>query len=320
MGSGDEVRVGDKTVSWERAAIEKLLLAGVRERRSAHRWRVFRGLVWMVLFIILLVLIGSNLSLPVGEGGPHTAVIDITGEISADSESSADNILPAMRSALEDPDSKALVLRCDSPGGSPVQAGLINDEIWRLRTLYKKPIYAVVGDTCASAAYYIVSAADKIYANKASVVGSIGVLMNGFGFVDAMDKLGIQRRLYTAGANKGMLDPFSPVTPQQRAFAQTVLDQIHQQFIDVVKRGRGDRLKINDETFSGLFWTGQQAVDQGLVDGLGSLGSVARDVVQAKRVVDYTDRGSIADRVAKRLGASLGAGALHALGLEPTIR
>jgi protease-4 len=247
-------------------------------------------------------------------------VVSIRGEIADDTDASAANILPAMRDALADSDTKALILLINSPGGSPVQAGLINDEIWRLRAKYKKPIYAVVEETCASAAYYIASAADQIFVNKASIVGSIGVLMNGFGFVDAMNKLGIERRLYTSGENKGFLDPFSPVTPQQREFAQSLLDDIHGQFIDAVKKGRGNRLKITPETFSGLFWTGDQAIKLGLADQLGSEDSVARDVVGASKLVDYTNKSSIAERFAKRLGAAIGAGAVHALGMVPTLR
>ncbi len=230
------------------------------------------------------------------------------------------SVLPAMRSALEDSDTKALVLLINSPGGSPVQAGLISDEIRRLRKLHGKPIYAVVEETCASAAYYIASAADDIYVDKASIVGSIGVLMDGFGFVGTMDKLGVERRLLTAGANKGFLDPFSPQTETQRQFAQVMLDQIHQQFIDSVKRGRGERLKATPETFSGLFWTGEQAIGMGLADGYGSLDSVARDVVKADKLVDYTNKENLAERVAKRFGAALGQGAVAALRVLPALR
>ena len=201
-----------------------------------------------------------------------------------------------------------------------MQAGLINDEIRRLRKKHGKPIYAVVEDTCASAAYYIASAADKIYVDKASIVGSIGVLMDGFGFVDTLDKLGVERRLMTAGANKGFLDPFSPQTDEQRKFAQVMLDQIHQQFINVVKQGRGDRLKENAEMFSGLFWTGEQSLQLGLADAYGSLDSVARDVVKAEEVVDYSTKDNIAERVAKRFGAAVGAGAVSALRTLPAIR
>ena len=220
--------------------------------------------------------------------------------------------MAAMRSAFEDEGSQAVVLLVNSPGGSPVQAGMINDEIVRLKAKYNKPVYAVVEETCASAAYYIAAAADGIFVDKASIVGSIGVLMDGFGFTGTMEKLGVERRLLTAGENKGFLDPFSPQTERQRAYAQAMLDQIHQQFIQVVKAGRGDRLKETPETFSGLFWTGQQAIDMGLADQFGSLDSVARDVVRAEEVIDYTRHENVAERLAKRFGAALGAGALRA--------
>jgi protease IV len=212
-----------------------------------------------------------------------------------------------------------LVLLINSPGGSPVQAGIINDEITRLKGLHKKAIYVVVEESCASAAYYIAAAADKIFVDKASIVGSIGVLMDGFGFTGLMDKLGVERRLMTAGANKGFLDPFSPQTEPQRAYAQTMLNQIHQQFIAVVKKGRGARLKETPEMFSGLFWTGQQAIEMGLADGLGTLDQVARDVVKAEDLVDYTRRENVAERLAKRFGAAIGEGSVRALKSSPSI-
>jgi protease-4 len=225
-----------------------------------------------------------------------------------------------MRGALEDKGSQALVLLINSPGGSPVQAGIINDEIVRLRALHKKPVYVVVEDTCASAAYYIAAAADQIYVDKASIVGSIGVLMDGFGFTGLMEKIGVERRLMTAGSNKGFLDPFSPQSEAQRAYAQTMLNQIHQQFIAVVKKGRGTRLKETPEMFSGLFWTGQQAVEMGLADGFGTLDQVAREVVKAEEIIDYTRRENVAERLAKRFGAAVGAGAVQALRSAPPIR
>ncbi len=309
----NEVTVKPVQSSWEREAIEKLLLADVRERRSARRWRMFKSLVWMLLLAALIWVLGSDRLPSSAPTGPHTALVSIKGEISDKGEASAEYVLPAMRSALEDPASKALVLLINSPGGSPVQAGLINDEIARLRKLHKKPIYAVVEETCASAAYYIAAAADSIYVDKASVVGSIGVLMDGFGFVGTMEKLGIERRLLTAGENKGFLDPFSPQSEEQKKYAQVMLDRIHQQFIAVVKKGRGDRLKETPETFSGLFWTGEQAVEMGLADGLGSLDSVARDVVKVEKLVDFSNKENIAERLAKRFGAAAGQGAAAAL-------
>ena len=317
----NEVNIDGKPVAWERATIEKLVLAQVREQRAARRWRMLRTLLWMALFGALVWLLARDQwSAATVPSGPHTALVTIRGEIADRSEASAEFVLPAMRSALEDSDTKALVLLINSPGGSPVQAGLISDEIRRLRKKHGKPIYAVVEETCASAAYYIASAADDIYVDKASIVGSIGVLMDGFGFVGTMDKLGVERRLLTAGANKGFLDPFSPQTETQRQFAQVMLDQIHQQFIDSVKRGRGDRLKATPETFSGLFWTGEQAIGMGLADGYGSLDSVARDVVKADKLVDYTNKENLAERVAKRFGAALGQGAVAALRVLPALR
>jgi protease-4 len=244
---------------------------------------------------------------------PHTALVTIKGEIASEGEASAENIMASMRAALEDSGSRALVLLINSPGGSPVQAGLVNDEIQRLKKLHGKPIYAVVEESCASAAYYIAAAADQVYVDKASIVGSIGVLMDGFGFTGLMDKLGIERRLMTAGENKGFLDPFSPQTEAQRKHAQAMLNQIHQQFIGVVKAGRGERLKETPEMFSGLFWTGQQAVDMGLADGLGSLDSVARDVVKAADVIDYTRHENVAERLVKRFGAAIGEASVKAL-------
>ena len=251
---------------------------------------------------------------------PHTALVEIKGEIASGAEASAELIVSSVRAALEDPGTKAVVLLINSPGGSPVQAGMINDEVRRLKALHQKPIYAVVEESCASAAYYIAVAADQIFVDKASIVGSIGVLMDGFGFTGLMDKLGVERRLMTAGENKGFLDPFSPQTPTQRAYAQTMLDQIHQQFIAVVRAGRGDRLKETPETFSGLFWTGQQAITLGLADQLGSLDSVAREVVKAEDVVDYTRRENVAERLVKRFGAALGSGAVHTLQNAPVLR
>ncbi len=316
----NEVTLNAKTIHWEREAIEKLLLADVRERRAARRWRIVRSLLWMLLFGALIWLLFSD-ALPTSTPAtPHTAMVAIKGEIADEAEASAEFVLPALRSAMEDKGAQALVLLINSPGGSPVQAGLISDEIHRLRALHKKPVYAVVEETAASAAYYIASAADKIYVDKASIVGSIGVLINGFGFVDTLDKLGIERRLLTAGENKGFLDPFSPQSEAHKQHAQTMLEQIHRQFIDVVKKGRGERLKETPEMFSGLFWTGEQSVALGLADDFGSLDSVARDVVKAEELVDYTNKKNLAERFAKRFGAAMGEGAVKALQVAPSVR
>ena len=305
---------------WERAVLEKLAFAALEEQRAARRWKIISRLSWLAIFL-LLVWVFSGLG---GRGSApslhHTALVEIRGEIAADTEANADLVISALRSAFEDHGAKAIVLLVNSPGGSPVQAGIINDEIRRLKAKYHKPVYAVVEESCASAAYYIAVAADKIYVDKASIVGSIGVLMDGFGFTGLMDKLGIERRLMTAGENKGFLDPFSPQTEKQRAFAQAMLDQIHKQFIAVVKAGRGQRLKETPEMFSGLFWTGQQAVDLGLADQLGSLDYVAREVVGEEDIVDYTRRDNVAERLVKRFGAAIGEGAVKALRTLPSFR
>ncbi len=286
--------------------LEKLAFASLAEQRAARRWRTFTRLAWLG-FIIFMLWFGLTREMTTtSKSGPHTAVVDIKGEIASGAEASAEYVIASLRSAFEDEGSKAVVLLVNSPGGSPVQAGIINDEIVRLKAKHGKPLYAVVEETCASAA-------DEIYVDKASIVGSIGVLMDGFGFTGTMEKLGVERRLITAGENKGFLDPFSPQTEQQLQYAQAMLDQIHQQFITVVKAGRGDRLQDSPEIFSGLFWTGQQAIDLGLVDKLGSLDFVAREVVQAEEIIDYTRRENVAERLAKRFGAAMGAGAARTL-------
>jgi protease-4 len=302
------------------AVMEQVARELVRERRSERRWRIFFRLAWLGLFLAIawgLLVQRTHVTAP---SGPHTALIEVRGEIAADTEANAEDIVAALRTAFEDRGAQAVVLRINSPGGSPVQAGIINDEIHRLKALHKKPVYAVVEEMCASGAYYIAVAADEIFVDKASLVGSIGVLMDGFGFTGLMDKLGIERRLLTAGENKGMLDPFSPQNPQQRAFAQAMIDQIHQQFIKVVKDGRGDRLKETPQTFSGLFWNGEDAVAQGLADHFGNLDMVAREVVKAEEVIDYTPKENVAERLAKRFGAAVGAGAVKALQASVSLR
>ena len=306
---------------WERAMLEKLAFATLKEQRSARRWKIFFRLAWLLLIAAVVFAALQQSSSTTSKSAPHTAVVDIKGEIASGAEASAEFVVAAMRSALEDEGSQALVLLINSPGGSPVQAGIINDEIVRLKAKHNKPIYAVVEETCASAAYYIAAAADDIYVDKASIVGSIGVLMDGFGFTGTMEKLGVERRLLTAGENKGFLDPFSPQTETQRAYAQTMLNQIHQQFIAVVKAGRGDRLKTTADTFSGLFWTGQQAVEMGLADQMGSLDYVAREVVKAEDIIDYTRRDNVAERLVKRFGAAVGLGAVKSLSVAgPQLR
>ena len=306
---------------WERATLEKLAFAALNEQKATRRWKTVVRLSWLAFFIALVWLALHRGSAPSSVTTPHTAVVEIRGEIAEGADASAEFVNSALRAAFEDEGARAVVLLINSPGGSPVQAGMMNDEILRLKAKHKKPVYAVVEETCASAAYYIAVAADQIYVDKASIVGSIGVLMDGFGFTGLMDKLGVERRLLTAGENKGFLDPFSNQSERQRAYAQTMLNQIHQQFITVVKNGRGDRLKETPEMFSGLFWSGQQAISLGLADQLGSLEFVAREVVKTEDIIDYTRRENVAERLAKRFGAALGEGAMKAaLRSAPAIR
>jgi protease-4 len=305
---------------WERATLEKLAFAALEEQRATRRWKTFLRLSWLAFFGLLVWLALERSAPETDASVPHTAVVEVKGEIADGADASAEFVNAALRAAFEDAGSKAVVLLINSPGGSPVQAGMMNDEILRLKAEYKKPVYAVVEESCASAAYYIAVSADKIYVDKASIVGSIGVLMDGFGFTGLMDKLGVERRLLTAGANKGFLDPFSPQSEQQRVYAQTMLDQIHQQFIAVVKEGRGERLKETPEMFSGLFWSGQQAVELGLADELGSLEYVAREVVKAEEIIDYTRRDNVAERLAKKFGAAMGEGAMKAFQSVPALR
>ncbi|MDP2016872.1 S49 family peptidase [Hydrogenophaga sp.] len=295
-------------VAWERATLEKLVFATIREQQAARRWKMFTRFMWLAILGAIVWLVYSSASVTSSTSTPHTAVVEIKGEIASGAEASAENVVAALRSAFDDEGAQAVVLLINSPGGSPVQAGIINDEITRLKGLHDKKVYAVVEETCASAAYYIAAAADNIYVDKASLVGSIGVLMDGFGFTGLMEKLGIERRLMTAGANKGLLDPFSPQDESQRLFMQNLLGEIHTQFIEVVKKGRGDRLKETPDTFSGLVWNGQQAVALGLADGLGNLDYVAREIVKAEELVDYTRRENVGLRLAKRFGASVGEG------------
>ena len=316
--SGKEERQDGR--GWERATLERLAFASLNEQRLTRRWRTFFRFTWLIIFILVVWGVMDHNGPAKDGAAPHTAVVEVKGEIASGAEANSDDIVAALRAAFEDEGARAVVLLINSPGGSPVQAGIINDEILRLKLKHKKPVYAVVEESCASAAYYIAVAADKIFVDKASIVGSIGVLMDGFGFTGLMDKLGIERRLMTAGENKGFLDPFSPQTEKQRAFAQTMLDQIHHQFIDVVKAGRGKRLRATPETFSGLFWSGQQAIELGLADQLGSLDFVAREVVKAEEIIDYTRRENVAERLAKRFGAAIGEGSVRALRSSAALR
>lgn len=293
------------TDNWERNTLEKLALGVLQEYRRARKWNIFFKLLTFVFVFLLLFWAMDWIGPDSAASGSHTALININGVIGEKDEVNANDAIASLDSAFEDKHTKGVILRINSPGGSPVQAGMINDEIHRLRKLHPSiPVYAVVEDICASGGYYIAVAADKIYVDKASVVGSIGVLMDGFGFTGTMQKLGVERRLLTAGENKAILDPFSPVNPKHQAFAQTMLHQIHQQFIKVVRDGRGVRLKETPEMFSGLFWTGEDSIKLGLADGLGSINSIARDVIKEENIVDFTTSEDLADRFARRLGAS----------------
>jgi protease IV len=296
------------------SALEKFATVYLQDRRTERRWRAFFRLAWLAFFILIAWSVWSSRNHVTGApSGPHTALIEVRGEISADGEASAEHLVSALKTAFEEPSATAVVLRMNSPGGSPVQSGIIHDEILRLKALHKKKVYVVVEEVCASGAYYIAVAADEIYTDKASVVGSIGVLMDSFGFTGVMEKFGVERRLLTAGENKAIGDQFSPLTDKHRAYIKASLDQVHNQFIKVVKEGRGERLKETPETFSGLFWNGEEAVKMGLADKFGTLDFVAREVVKAEDIIDYTLKENVAERLAKRFGASIGAGAIKAV-------
>lgn len=302
--------MSEENTQWERKLLEKLASEALVEQRRKRRWGIFFKLIGLAYVGILIAsLLGIATGGPSLEVTRHTALVDLEGVISSDSLASADRINSGLRAAFESEGSVGVVLRINSPGGSPVQAGLINDEIKRLRAKYpQKPFYAVVEEVCASGGYYVAAAADKIYVDKASLVGSIGVVMNGFGFTGTMEKLGIERRLITAGENKGFLDPFSAEDPYQTEFAKQMAAEIHQQFIQVVKEGRGDKLANNPELFSGLVWTGAKSVELGLADELGSIDTIARDVLKAEDILDYTQQDSLAERFAERVGVVFGQG------------
>ncbi len=300
---------------WERGVLEKVALEGIAEQRRARRWGIFfKILGFGYLFVVLGVALDFGGGEKSHDGKNHTAVVNVVGVIQAKGDANAEDIISSLQSAFEDKGTAGVVLRINSPGGSPVQAGMINDEIRRLRGKFPNiPLYAVVEDVCASGGYYVAAAADKIYVDKASIVGSIGVLMDGFGFTGTMDKLGVERRLLTAGSHKGFLDPFSPQNAQHKEFAQAMLGEIHQQFIDVVKKGRGSRLKESPEMFSGLMWSGSKSIELGLADAYGTVDTIARDVIKAEDVRDYTVRPNFAEKFAKQLGASMAGGFANAL-------
>jgi len=292
--------------NWEREVIEKLALAAVVEQRRSRRWGIFFKLLTFAYLTFILVLALDWRGDTDLTSGKHTALIDLVGVIESKGDASADRVTTALQSAFKDKKTQGVVLRVNSPGGSPVQAGIIFDEIRRLRGVYPDiPMYAVVEDICASGGYYVAVAADKIYVDKASIVGSIGVVMDGFGFTGTMEKLGVERRAITAGENKKFLDPFSPMNPAHKEYAEKLLGEIHQQFIAVVRSGRGARLKETPDIFSGLVWVGQKSIEMGLTDGIGNVESVARDVIKAEDVVDFTPHENIAERVARRFGAAM---------------
>ncbi len=304
---------------WEREMLARLSFAALNEQRRARRWNIFFKLALLGYLTLILFLL-----IPKGDGetgakkGPHTAVVKVEGLIDDGAEANAENIIEGLRAAFENKRTQGVILRINSPGGSPVQSDYVYAEIRRLREKHPDiPVHAVIVDMGASGAYYIAAAADEIYVNPASVVGSIGVLMNGFGFVDAMDKLGIERRLLTAGEHKGILDPFSPVNDGDVQHIRGMLGTIHEQFIEAVKQGRGERLKNSPELFSGLFWNGREALELGLVDGFGDVDHVAREVIGAQEIVDYSRTPDLFERFAERLGASIGNVMVKHLGLQP---
>jgi len=295
----------DNNPQWERDLIANLATAALKEQRRARRWGIFFKLLGFAYLTLIIILALDWRGGDMASGKKHTAMVDVNGIIAPGSDASAERVMASLQAAFKDKNTQGVILRCNSPGGSPVQANTIYEEMKRLRKQYKNiPLYVVVEDVCASGGYYVAVGADRIYVSKASVVGSIGVLMNGFGFTGLMDKIGIERRLMTAGENKGMLDPFSPLTDKDKAHAHQLLDDIHKQFIDVVREGRGKRLKETPDTFSGLIWTGQKSVELGLADDFGSLESVARDVVKAEDIVDFSTKESVVEKFARRFGAS----------------
>lgn len=302
---------------WQRDLLNRLAFASLIEQRRTRRWNIaFKAALLIYLFTLLIVYLPEDVFSSASRA-QHTALVDVRGVIADNTEASADRIITGLRAAFEDENTVGVIMRINSPGGSPVQAGYINDEVRRLRTEYPEiPLYAVITDIGASGGYFIAASADKIYASKSSIVGSIGVLMNGFGFVDTLHKLGVERRLLTAGSHKGFLDPFSPTKPDEIAHVQEMLDEIHRHFIDAVKLGRGDRLADDDQLFSGLVWSGEECVTLGLVDALGSSSYVAREVIGVEEIVDFTPGRSYLEQIAERFGAAMAASLGHTLGLD----
>lgn len=287
--------------------LERLAFASLDEQRLKRRWGIFFKLLFASYLVVITLLIATSDRPSRPLAVRYTALVELEGAIEPDSAASADNVIAGLRAAFEDKGTVGVIIRANSPGGTPVQAAFINDEIRRLRKQYPKiPVYAVVEDVCASGCYYAVVAADKIYADRSSVVGSIGVLMNGFGFTEAIRKLGIERRLLTAGEHKGLLDPFQPMKPEDKAHAQRLLRNIHQQFIARVREGRKDALRETPLIYSGLYWTGDEALKLGLIDDIGNAGFVAREIIKAETIVDFTRREGLFDRFARRFGTAVG--------------
>jgi protease-4 len=313
----------DNGGQWERGLIERLATAALKEQRRSRMWGIFFKLLFFT-YLTLMILLAVDWRDKTAEvtSGSHTALVELNGLIAPGTDTSAEKINASLRAAFKDGTTKGVVLRINSPGGSPVQAQNIYDEIRRLRKKYPRiPLYAVIEDICASGGYYVAAAADRIYVTRSSIVGSVGVRMDGFGVTGLMQKLGVERRLLTAGKNKGFLDPFLPEDEKQKEYAQAMLDQIHRQFIDDVRQGRGKRLKETPDMFSGLIWTGQQSLELGLADGYGTLHSVARDVIKAENVVDYTQKENLAEKFARRFGASAASAlAEFAVRDEPVLR
>jgi len=307
--------------NWERDVLEKVAFAAVREQRRARRWGIFFKLLGFAYLTLILLIMLDWRAQDGLTSGKHTALVDIVGVIEPKGDASADRVMASLQSAFNDKNTRGVVLRINSPGGSPVQAGIIYDEIVRLRRIHPDvPMHAVVEDVCASGGYYIAAAADRIYVDKASIIGSIGVIMGGWGFTSAMEKLGVERRVLVSGENKAFLDPFSPVEPKQKQHAQSMLDQIHRQFIDVVKKGRGKRLKDDADMFSGLVWTGARSIELGLSDGFGSVEYVAREVIKAEDIVDFTQKENLAERFAKRFGAAMAGAMAKVLASQLSVR
>lgn len=308
----------DREEGWERRVLERLALEVLAEQKRRRRWSVFLRLSTLALVAAVLWVFGGFAEVEPLDGGRHTALVSLEGEIAAKGEVSADHVVASLQAAFADAGTQGVVLRINSPGGSPVQAGIISDEILRLRALHPEvPVFAVVEDICASGGYYVAAVADRIYVDKASIVGSIGVLMDGFGFSGLMERLGVERRLLTAGDNKGFLDPFSPQQPKQLAHARLMLQEIHTQFVDTVRKGRGERLKETPEMFSGLMWSGAKSVEMGLADGFGTVDSVAREVIKAETIRDYTQKQNLAERFAQRFGAGMAERAASVLAGSP---